>query len=205
MEGSWDDEPIEEEEEPTSEWVGGLELIFGRSRSGYKDVYPHRKKWQAKVFVEGKGVCSLGIFKSPRQAAIKVAQAKAAGLYLLPSPDKTRAKPGCGGVSFCCRNPFDSLISLSNSCCVTCVAAVKRKLSSTPLVIPTYSLESLENHSQQQPPVPVRLLAPADRMKACVEGMPAALAQPVAAPGPMLSTQKEQPCLLPDGGRLLGR
>ena len=34
--------PIEDEdEEPTSEHVDGLELIFGRGRSGYKDVYPH--------------------------------------------------------------------------------------------------------------------------------------------------------------------
>ena len=88
--------PHEEEEELTSEFVGGLELIFGRGRSGYKDVFPHRKGWQAKVFVEDKGVCSLGIFKHKKQAAIAVARAKAAGLYLLRSPDNTRAKPGCG-------------------------------------------------------------------------------------------------------------
>ena len=37
--------PIEDEdEEPTSEHVDGLELIFGRGKSGYKDVYPHRKE-----------------------------------------------------------------------------------------------------------------------------------------------------------------
>ena len=99
MEG---DPPIEEDEEPKSEFVGGFELPFGRGRSGYKDVYPHRKGWQAKVFVEDKGVCSLGIFKDKKQAAIAVARAKAAGLYLLPSPDKTRAKPGCGSA---CTNP----------------------------------------------------------------------------------------------------
>ena len=62
--------PIEEEEEPTSEFVAGLELFFGRGKSGYKDVYPHRKGWQAKVSVEDKGVCSLGIFKTAKQAAI---------------------------------------------------------------------------------------------------------------------------------------
>lgn len=88
--------PIEEEEEPTSEFVAGLKLFFGRGKSGYKDVYPHRKGWQAKVSVEDKGVCSLGIFKNAKQAAIAVAQARAEGLHLLPSPDKTRAKPGFG-------------------------------------------------------------------------------------------------------------
>ena len=95
MEG---DPPIDEEEgETTSEFVGGLELIFGRGKSGYKDVYPHRNGWQAKVTVEDKGVCSLGIFKDKKQAAIAVARAKLRGLYLLNSPDKTRAKPGFGG------------------------------------------------------------------------------------------------------------
>ena len=89
--------PIEEEEELTSEFVDGLELIFGRGKSSYKDVYPHRKGWQAKVAVEDKGVCSLGIFKDKRRAAIAVARAKARGLYLLHSPEKTRAKPGFGG------------------------------------------------------------------------------------------------------------
>ena len=58
--------PNEEEEEPRSEIVSGLELFFGRGKSGYKDVYPHRKGWQAKVSVEDKGVCSLGIFKRSR-------------------------------------------------------------------------------------------------------------------------------------------
>ena len=84
-------------DEPTSEHVDGLELIFGRGKSGYKDVYPHRKGWQAKVTVEDKGMCSLGIFKDKRHAAIAVARARARGLFLLRSPDKTRAKPGCGG------------------------------------------------------------------------------------------------------------
>ena len=32
--------PNEEEEEPTSEFVGDLELIFGRGKSGFKDIYP---------------------------------------------------------------------------------------------------------------------------------------------------------------------
>ena len=32
--------PNEEEEEPTSEFVDGLELFYGRGKSGYKDVYP---------------------------------------------------------------------------------------------------------------------------------------------------------------------
>ena len=89
--------PVEEEGEATSELFDGLELIFGRGKSGYKDVYPHRKGWQAKVTVEDKGVCSLGIFKDKRHAAIAVARARARGLYLLHSPDKTRAKPGFGG------------------------------------------------------------------------------------------------------------
>ena len=91
--------PNEEVEEPTSEFVGDLELIFGRGKSGFKDIYPHRKGWQAKVTVEDKGVCSLGVFKTPKQAAIAVARAKARGLHLLNSPDKTRAKPGFGGAA----------------------------------------------------------------------------------------------------------
>ena len=89
--------PNEEEEEPTSEFVDGLELFYGRGKSGYKDVYPHRKGWQAKVSVEDKGACSLGTFKTAKQAAIAVAQARKNGFHMLPSPDKTRAKPGFGG------------------------------------------------------------------------------------------------------------
>ena len=89
-----DPPPIEEEEEPTSEFVGDLELVFGRGKSGYKDVYPYRKGWQAKVTVEDKSACSLGVFKDKKQAAIAVARAKTAGLHLLPTPDKTCAKPG---------------------------------------------------------------------------------------------------------------
>ena len=108
--------PIEEEEgEKTSELFEGLELIYGRGKSGYKDVYPHRKGWQAKVTVEDKGVCSLGVFKTPKQAAIAVARAKARGLHLLNSPDKTRAKPGFGGArkpgASLCQNPFTSSLT----------------------------------------------------------------------------------------------
>lgn len=111
-----EDEPlIEEEDEPTSEFVDGIELIFGRGKSGYKDVYPHRKGWQAKVTVEGKGTCSLGIFKDKKKAAIAVAKAKAAGLWRLPTPDKTRAKPGCGGACRSCaytsQIPFGRLLT----------------------------------------------------------------------------------------------
>lgn len=45
-----------------SEIVDGLdELFFGRVKSGYKDVYPHRKGWQARVSVEDKqGHMQLG-------------------------------------------------------------------------------------------------------------------------------------------------
>ena len=152
--------PIEDEdEEPTSEHVDGLELIFGRGRSGYKDVYPHRKGWQAKVFVEDKGVCSLGIFKDKKQAAIAVARAKAAGLYLLPSPDKTRAKPGCGSAQksrALLANPFHvfSQALLLDSCCTS----VKRKYPSTPANLPTFSMASLENSSSQLATVPARPL-----------------------------------------------
>ena len=63
-------------------------------------------------------------------------------------------------------------------------------------------MESLENRSQQQQPVLVRPLAAAERMKACMDGMSAVLAQPVAAPGPMLTTQLG---LISDGGRICGR
>ena len=115
-----EDAPPIEEEEPTSEFVGGLELIFGRGKSGYKDVYPHRKGWQAKVTVEDKGVCSLGVFKDKKHAAIAVARAKSRGLFLLPSPDKTRAKPGFGGA---CKPGLalpNSLHILSHCCCSAC-------------------------------------------------------------------------------------
>ena len=111
--------PNEEVEEPTSEFVGDLELIFGRGKSGFKDIYPHRKGWQAKVTVEDKGVCSLGVFKTPKQAAIAVARAKARGLHLLNSPDKTRAKPGFGGArkpGACLALP-KSFHVFSHSCC----------------------------------------------------------------------------------------
>ena len=104
--------PIEEEDEPTSEFVNGLELFFGRGKSGYKDVYPHRKGWQAKVTVEDKGVCSLGVFKDKNQAAIAVARATLRGLHLLNSPDKTRAKPGFGGA---CKPAASLCLSHSSS------------------------------------------------------------------------------------------
>jgi hypothetical protein len=118
--------PIEEEEEPTSEFVDGLELIFGRGKSGYKDVYPHRKGWQAKVAVEDKGVCSLGIFKDKRRAAIAVARAKARGLYLLHSPDKTRAKPGFGGA----REPGASFAKSFHDCFLSRAATRLMKMHS---------------------------------------------------------------------------
>ena len=195
--------PIEEEEEPTSEFVDGLKLIFGRGKSGYKDVYPHRKGWQAKVAVEDKGVCSLGIFKDKRRAAIAVARAKARGLYLLHSPDKTRAKPGFGGA----REPglftiaFSHVLLLDSQKCT-----VKRKLPSpAPAVLPIYYLASIENASVQIAPVPVQPLGSDACMKACMTGMPAVLAQLIVAPGPTQPTQQQQPGLLPDGGRLLGR
>ena len=109
----------DEAAEPTSEIVDGLELIFGRGTSGYKDVYPHRKGWQAKVTVEDKGVCSLGIFKDKKQAAIAVARAKLRGLHLLNSPDNTRAKPGFGGA---CKPAPAASLCLSHSSSLTAAA-----------------------------------------------------------------------------------
>jgi hypothetical protein len=202
-----DDPPIEEEEEPTSEFVlDGLELIFGRGRSGYKDVYPHRKGWQAKVTVEDKGVCSLGIFKNKKLAAIAVARARSKGLCLLLSPDKTRAKPGCG--SACQSRAPHAFPHIS--CYLLLVllhsrqTAVKRKFSSTPANIPTYAMATIENSSMQLAPVLVRPLGPVASMQACMTDMPAALAQPlVAARG--TPTQQQQLTLFPDAGCLRGR
>ena len=145
--------PIEKEEgEKTSELFEGLELIYGRGKSGYKDVYPHRKGCQAKITVEDKGMCSLGIFKEKRNAAVAVARAKARGLHLLNSPDKTRAKPGFGGA----REPGASFAKSFHDCLLSCVAAglmelhtVKRKVPSAPMALPTYSLASIENSPVQ--------------------------------------------------------
>ena len=66
-------------------------------------------------------------------------------------------------------------------------------------------MESLENRSQQQQPVLVRPLAAAERLKACMEGTSAVLAQPVVAPGPTLPTQLPQLSRVADGGRIHGR
>ena len=85
------------------------------------------------------------------------------------------------------------------------LAAVKRKLSATPLNIPAYSMASIENASQQQRPVHVQPLEAAARVKACMAGVTAVLAQPLPLPVSTLSTQQRQGSLLPDGGRLLGR
>ena len=203
MEG---DPPMDEADEPTGEFVDGLELIAGRGRSGYKDVYPHRDGWQAKITVEDKGVCSLGIFKDKKRAALAVARAKSRGLYLLPSPDKTRAKPGCGGECQSCASPHPFALHLTARCSTRVAnCTVKRKLSSTPANIPTYSMASIENSSLQLAPVWVQPLGPAASMQACMAGMPAALAQPLVATGPTQPTQQQQLALLSDGGRLRGR
>ena len=60
------------------------ELIFGRGKSGYKDVYPHRKGWQAKITVEDKGVC-LGL-------AAALLAATAFGVYALGFSDVDTVK-----------------------------------------------------------------------------------------------------------------
>ena len=199
--------PIEEEEELTSEFVDDLELIFGRGKSGYKDVYPHRKGWQAKVAVEDKGVCSLGIFKDKRRAAIAVARAKARGLYLLHSPDKTRAKPGFGGA----REPgadcfYDCFLSRAAARLTKMHSEAKAAFASMLLL----SYQYIRWHQSRTPrcrlhQYPVQPLGSDACRKACMAGMPAVLAQLVVAPGPTQPTQQQQPGLLPDGGRLLGR
>ena len=150
-------------------------------------------------------ICSLGIFKDKKQAAIAVARAKAAGLYLLPSPDKTRAKPGCGSAQksrALLANPFHvfSQALLLDSCCT-----VKRKYPSTPANLPTFSMASLENSSSQLATVPARPLGSVACMQACMAGVPAMLAQPVAAPAPTQPTEQRHLSLLPDGGCLRGR
>ena len=199
--------PIEEDEEPTSEVVNGLELTFGRGKSGYKDVYPHRKGWQAKVAVEDKGVCCLGIFKDKRRAAIAVARAKARGLYLLNSPDKTRAKPGFGGA----REPGASFAKSFYDCFLSRAAARLTKMHSEAKAAFTSSC-CLTNifFGINGERLGADCTGAAARigdacMKACMAGMPAVLAQLVVAPGPTQPTQQQQPGLIPDGGRLLGR
>ena len=73
---------------PQVEKFGVHDLILkSGNKSKYKDVYPVRRKWQAKVWVAAKERhVHLGFFDSATEAAVEVAKARADGLENLPSP-----------------------------------------------------------------------------------------------------------------------
>ena len=76
------------------ELFGVLELhVNPSSKSGYKDVYPVRKKWHGKIWDSKiNNFRNVGIFKTPREAAVAVAEARSAGIELIPSPTKRAPK-----------------------------------------------------------------------------------------------------------------
>ena len=92
------DAPCEADELPEYEEFGVHKLLFSSdNKSGYRDVYflKHRKKkpWQAKVWRPwAKDHLSLGCFRTPREAAVAVAVARAEGLERQTSPNKSRAE-----------------------------------------------------------------------------------------------------------------
>ena len=72
-----------------------IELLRADTKSGYKEVYAVGGKWQAKPYVAPKKQRSLGLFDSPRAAALEIILFKIGSTPLPPSP-KSRKKRGEG-------------------------------------------------------------------------------------------------------------
>ena len=85
-------ESEEEEDDGPCEWFGVLRIpLKPGTASGYVGVQRSKSKknpWQATVNVPGKKRRNVGSFKKPVQAAVAMAEAKASGAHLLPSPRK---------------------------------------------------------------------------------------------------------------------
>ena len=83
--------PVEEEEGPVEVFgVHRLELA-PNTKSGYIGVRPtnsQKRPWQAWLSLRGQKRRNVGSFKTPREAAVARAAAKATGGHLLPSPRK---------------------------------------------------------------------------------------------------------------------
>ena len=72
-----------------------LPLLVRPNKSGFRDVFPVVKKWQAKVYVRPKVQRNLGLYETKEEAAVQVL------FYLFngvppPTPDKNRNKRGMG-------------------------------------------------------------------------------------------------------------
>jgi len=84
-----DDEEGEDEEGPIEVFgVHRLQLAPG-TKSGYTGVRPCKSKknpWQAWLSLKGEKRRNVGSFKTPRDAAVARAAAKASGAHLLRSP-----------------------------------------------------------------------------------------------------------------------
>ena len=86
----------DEEDEGPFEPFGSLRLpLQPDSASGYVGVQRSASKkrpWQATVKVPGRKRINIGSFRTPQEAAVARARAKAEGPELLPSPRKQAAR-----------------------------------------------------------------------------------------------------------------
>ena len=91
------------EDSPVVDEFGCLELIRSKKcGSGYKDVYYRKhlkdKPYQALIYrASRKDHINLGTFKTAKEAAVAVAEARLSGIESLQSPDKSRLERGSGG------------------------------------------------------------------------------------------------------------
>ena len=96
-----------------------LELAPG-TRSGYIGVRPTNSKkrpWQAWVALKGEKRRNVGSYKTPQEAAVARAAAKAGGVHLLPSPRKQA--PRKSGAAACLRPSMAPLsLPIYHACCL---------------------------------------------------------------------------------------
>jgi hypothetical protein len=114
-------EESEDEEGPIEVFgIHRLELAQG-TKSGYIGVRPgksHKNPWQAWLSLKGEKRRNVGSFKTPRDAAVARAAAKASGAHLLPSPRKQA--PRKKGAAACRLPPVESFLSRSIAFTVPC-------------------------------------------------------------------------------------